>query len=67
MAERNRCCCNCRHNIREGEIGKVICRCEIDHHHISYVMNFDGWCRRWARETKWDKDGGRDEPPKEET
>ena len=56
MAERNRCCCNCRHNIRSGPIGQTVCHCEIDHHYISYVANFEGWCRRWAKEKKWDNE-----------
>lgn len=56
MADRKRCCCNCRRNIRTGKPGAVTCHCEIDGHYISYVACFDGWCRRWARETKWDNE-----------
>ena len=55
----SRCCCNCRRNIRTGKLGKVACYCEIDGHYIGYVECFEGWCRRWARETKWDNDGGK--------
>lgn len=61
MPDRKRCCCNCRRNIRTGKPGEVTCHCEIDGHYISYVMVFEGWCRQWARETKWDKDGGHDD------
>lgn len=44
-----------------GKPGNVTCHCEIDGHYISYVACFEKWCRRWARETKWDKTGGQDE------
>ena len=52
--DRKRCCCNCRHDIREWkDMNKVsICtnRCEIDGHIIGYYECFEGWCRRWAKE-----------------
>lgn len=47
MSERTRCCCNCAHNIRLGDIANISCHCEIDDHYISYVECFEGWCRRW--------------------
>ena len=56
MTDRKRCCCNCGHNIRSGPIGKIVCHCEMDGHYISYVMAFDGWCRRWVRDRKWDNE-----------
>lgn len=49
----SRCCCNCRRNIRTGKPGEVTCHCEIDGHYISYVMAFDGWCRRWAKDHRF--------------
>ena len=54
MPDRKRCCCNCRRNIRTGDLGEVTCHCEIDGHYISYVMAFEGWCRRWARDHRFD-------------
>ena len=52
MKERSRVCCNCRHNIRTGEIGNIKCHCEIDGHYIGYLDSFYYWCRRWAKD-KW--------------
>ena len=45
-------CCNCRHNIRKGEITNIECYCEIDNHHIGYVSCFTHKCRRWAKGEK---------------
>lgn len=46
-----RCCCNCRRNKRsKGKYGTIVCHCEIDGHYIGYLENFDGWCRRWAKD-----------------
>lgn len=42
-------CCNCRHNIRKGEITNIECYCEIDNHHIGYVSCFTDKCKRWAK------------------
>lgn len=50
----SRCCCNCRRNIRTGKPGEVSCHCEIDGHYIGYVECFEGWCRRWAKDHKFD-------------
>lgn len=48
--ERKRCCCNCGRNIRqETEKYGIVCKCEIDGHHIGYIENFEGWCRRWMK------------------
>jgi len=53
--ERIRCCCNCRHHIRTCDDGvHCISHCEIDGHYIGYVECFEGWCKRWAKERKWD-------------
>ena len=53
---RNRCCCNCRRNIRYfDEGGMCYCQCEIDGHYIGYVECFEGWCRRWAKD-KWQEE-----------
>ena len=55
--ERKRCCCNCGHNIRQPvkpfgiDIDSI---CEIDGHRIGYIETFEGWCRRWKKERKWD-------------
>lgn len=50
-AKNNKVCCNCRHNIRtsDGE-----CHCDIDGHYIGYIDCFEHWCRRWARDKKFD-------------
>ena len=57
----NRCCCNCRRNIRTKEADKYIrCNCEIDGHYIGYAECFEGWCRHWAKD-KWQEEGTDDE------
>ena len=49
-------CCNCKHNIRKGEITNIECYCEIDNHHIGYVSCFTDKCKRWAKgEKQWKK------------
>ena len=63
--ENGKVCCNCRHNIRTTFDGNTSyncgintsCHCEIDGHSIGYVECHEGWCRRWAKEKKWDKEG----------
>lgn len=59
MSEENgKVCCNCRHNLRIPYKDSPMIshnECEIDGHRIGYVECFEGWCRHWARETKWDK------------
>lgn len=50
MKERSRVCCNCRHNIRTGDPGKIKCHCDIDNHYIDYVECFEGWCNRWSKD-----------------
>lgn len=58
---KDRCCCNCRRNIRTKEDdGYVRCNCEIDGHYIGYIQCFDGWCRHWAKD-KWQMKGANDE------
>ena len=42
-------CCNCRHNIRKGEITNIECYCEIDNHYIGYVSCFTDKCKRWQK------------------
>lgn len=54
MEGRKRCCCNCKHNIRSGEIGDIKCHCDRDGHYIGYLECFDGWCRGWAQDHKFD-------------
>ena len=46
----NRCCCNCRHNIRTGTVLNIETHCDIDGHCIDYISCFEGWCRHWAKE-----------------
>lgn len=48
--ENNKVCCNCRHNIRTGEIGNIQCHCDIDNHYIGYVQCMEYWCRHWSKE-----------------
>ena len=55
MADRKRVCCNCGNNIRTGENGNIVCHCAIDGHYIGYIECFDGWCRRWKKDRKWDE------------
>ena len=55
---KNRCCCNCRHNIRYAKDSNPLfieSHCEMDNHYISYVETFDGWCRHWAKDHKFDE------------
>lgn len=52
----NRCCCNCRHDIRTGEAGNIENHCEIDGHYIGYCECFEGWCKHWAKEHKWESE-----------
>lgn len=52
---RKRCCCNCRHNIRRGEGARINCYCEIDWHYIGFLECFEGWCKHWAKDKKWDE------------
>ena len=57
MAERKRCCCNCGNNIRTEDIkfpGVIQNHCAIDNHRIGYIECFEGWCRRWKKDRKWD-------------
>ena len=56
MTERKRCCCNCGNNIRTGEVTSIKCHCAIDGHYIGYIECFEGWCRRWKRDRKWDNE-----------
>lgn len=50
-------CVNCRHNKRIPRKTYVECRCEIDDHYIGYVECFEHWCKRWAKDNKYDEDG----------
>lgn len=55
--ERTRVCCNCGNNIRvKDDKGMVISNeCAIDGHYIGYMECFEGWCRRWRKDRKWEK------------
>jgi len=48
--ENNKVCCNCRHNIRTGEIVNIQCHCEIDGSYIGYVQCMEHWCRHWSKD-----------------
>jgi len=48
--ENNKVCCNCRHNIRTGEVPNIECHCEIDGSYIGYVKCMEYWCRHWSKE-----------------
>ena len=48
-------CCNCRHNIRTGEMGIKQCYCDIDNHYIEYIACFEYWCKHWSKERKWNE------------
>ena len=57
MSESNgKVCCSCGHNIRTGEVPDIKCHCDIDGHRIGYVECMTGWCRRWKRNRKLDKE-----------
>jgi hypothetical protein len=50
MSEENgKVCCNCRHNIRTGEITNIKCHCDIDGSWLSYVTVMTYWCKHWSR------------------
>ena len=57
--ENGKVCCNCRHNIRTGELGNKKCHCDIDGHYIGYVDCMEFWCRRWAKERRWNETDSR--------
>lgn len=52
MRDESKVCCSCRMCIRDGEQTY----CLVDGHYIRYVECFEGWCRHWARDKKWDKE-----------
>ena len=47
-------CCNCKHNIRTGEVPHIQCHCDIDDTYIGYVTCMTYRCKRWARDRKLD-------------
>lgn len=53
--ERKRACCNCGNNKRvTTESGHCDCFCSIDGHYIGYIECFEGWCRRWRKDRKYE-------------
>ena len=48
--ENEKVCCNCRHNIRIGEVPNITCRCDIDNSWLSYITVMTHWCRHWSRD-----------------
>lgn len=47
-----RVCCNCKHNIRTGDIPHIECHCEIDGSYISYLQCIEGTCEKWEAENE---------------
>lgn len=60
MPERKRCCCNCARCVRTNKADSS-CEnhCAIDGHRIGYLETFEGWCRKWKKDHKFD---GMEEP-----
>ena len=52
MGERK--CVNCGHNVRQKEVTGIEDYCDCDNHHIGYLECFEGWCRHWKHDPKWD-------------
>lgn len=52
MSERK--CVNCRRNKRIPREAGIECRCEADGHYIGYVECFEHWCKKWAKDHKFD-------------
>lgn len=48
--ENDKVCCNCRHNIRTGEIINIECHCDLDNHYIGYIDCMEHCCKHWSRE-----------------
>ena len=40
-------CCNCKHNIRTGELADIECHCDIDGSYIDYVKCMVYRCEYW--------------------
>ena len=61
MSEANgKVCCNCRHCIRvEKERHNIECHCDIDNRYLGYLTVMTHWCRRWARDKKWEVNDGK--------
>jgi hypothetical protein len=55
--EKKRVCCNCGNNTRVKDAEGMVthCQCAIDGHLIGYTECFEGWCRRWKKDRKWDE------------
>lgn len=53
--EKQRVCCNCWNCERVEEKGHINTYCSITGQYITYVQCFEGWCRRWRKERKWDE------------
>lgn len=53
--EKQRVCCNCGNCDRVEEKGHTNTYCAIDGHYIGYIECFEGWCRRWRKDRKWDE------------
>lgn len=51
----SRVCCNCKHNIRSGAVPNIVCHCEITGDWLSYLTVMTHWCRRWAKERKFEE------------
>ena len=57
MSEKNgKVCCNCRRCKRVKEKGQVACYCEIDNRYLPYITVMTYWCRRWAKDKKFEEE-----------
>lgn len=43
-------CCNCKHNIRTGEVPNIKSHCELDGSYIGYVKCMEYRCEHWEEE-----------------
>ena len=53
-ANKDKCCCNCKHNIRKRKNRGIETYCDIDNHYIGYADNFLCRCEKWEDE-EWQK------------
>ena len=59
MSEANgKVCCNCRHciRVRDEKRKHTECKCDIDNRYLGYLTVMTHWCRRWAKDKKWEEE-----------
>ena len=49
---REKLCVNCGNNIRTDENGRVVCRCKLDNHFISYIECMTIRCPSWSYDSQ---------------